>query len=90
MVGGEMIRRKMGSTRLVVKGRYSNWERITLPPQLVHDMREVGANAHTDKYIDEEPPHYVDRLFHIRKFVEAWNYKISTNFIPCCISCLDK
>ena len=42
------------------------------------------------KYIDEEPPHYVDRLFHIRKFVEAWNYKISTNFIPSWIPLLDE
>ena len=34
------------------------------------------------KYTDEEPTHYVDRFFHIRKLVEAWNSNISTNFIP--------
>ena len=33
------------------------------------------------KYTDEVPPHYVDRLFHIRMLVEAWNYIMSTNFI---------
>ena len=27
-----MIQRKMGLSRLVVKGQYSNWERIPLPP----------------------------------------------------------
>ena len=30
VVGDEMIRRKMGLARLVVKGRYSNWEVMNL------------------------------------------------------------
>ena len=40
------------------------------------------------KYTDEEPPHYVNRFLHIRKLVEVWNAKMSTNFIPGLISCL--
>ena len=32
----------------------------------------------------------MDRLSHVRKLVEAWNYNISTNFTPGWISCLDE
>ena len=39
------------------------------------------------KYTDEDPPHYVDRFFHVRKLLEAWNSNISTNFISGWISC---
>ena len=42
------------------------------------------------KYTDEEPQHYMDRLFYVWKLVEAWNAKISTNFTPGWISCLDE
>ena len=42
------------------------------------------------KYTDEDPPHYVDRFFHVWKLVEAWNSKISTNFIPGWIYCREK
>ena len=42
------------------------------------------------KYIDEDPPHYVDMFFHAWKLVEAWNVNTSTNFNPGWISCLDK
>ena len=42
------------------------------------------------KYTDEDPSHYVDRLFHVWKLVEAWNYNMSTNFIPGLISCLEE
>ena len=40
------------------------------------------------KYTDEELPHYVGRLFRIRKLVEACNSNMSTNFIPGWISLL--
>ena len=39
------------------------------------------------KYTDKEPPHYVERFFHIRKLVESRNSKMSNNFIPGWISC---
>ena len=42
------------------------------------------------KYTDEDPPHYVDRFFHVRKLVKAWNSNMPTNFIPGWISCLDE
>ena len=42
------------------------------------------------KYTDEDPPHYVDRFFHVRKLAEACNSNMSTNFIPGWISCLDE
>ena len=42
------------------------------------------------KYTDEDPPHYVDRFFHVWKLVKAWNSNMSTNFIPGWISCLDE
>ena len=38
------------------------------------------------KYTDEDPPHYVDRFFHVRNLLEAWNDNMSTNFIPGWIS----
>ena len=31
------------------------------------------------KYTDEDPPHYVDRFFHVRKLVEAWNTNMLLN-----------
>ena len=34
------------------------------------------------KYTDEDPPHYVDRFFQVRKLVEAWNTNMFANFIP--------
>ena len=30
--GDEMLQRKLGSERLVVKGQYSDWDRGPLPP----------------------------------------------------------
>ena len=42
------------------------------------------------KYTYEEPPHYVDSFFHIRKLVEEWNANMCTKFIPGWISCLDE
>ena len=32
VVGDGVLRRKLGSEKLVVKGIYSNWERTPLPP----------------------------------------------------------
>ena len=31
-------------------------------------------------YTDEETPYYVDRLFQVRRLVEAWSANMSTNF----------
>ena len=42
------------------------------------------------KYTDEDPPHYVGRLFHVRKLVEAQNANISTNLTPVWIPFLDE
>ena len=42
------------------------------------------------KYTYEEPPHYLNRFFHVRKLVEAWNANMSANFFPGLISFSDK
>ena len=41
VVGDGMLQIKLGSVRLVAKGRYLNWNSIPLMPQRVNDTCEV-------------------------------------------------
>ena len=36
------------------------------------------------------PPAYVDKFFHVRDIIDAWNENISENFVPGWVSCLDE